>query len=84
MDPEQRQLLKETLALARENHRLLRAMRRNQLFWLILKIVIWAILIIAPLYLLQPYISTMPTAQEAARSLETYRELLGAPNTTTP
>jgi hypothetical protein len=86
MDPELRQLIKETLSLTRENHRLLRAMRRNQLFWLVLKIGLWAILILAPLYFLQPYISTLPSAQEAQQSLDTLRGLLETetPKTNTP
>jgi Kef-type K+ transport system membrane component KefB len=84
MDPELRQLIKETLALTRENHRLLRAMRRNQLFWLIVKVGLWAILILAPLYFLRPYIGALPSATEAEKSLETLRELLGTENKVTP
>ncbi len=51
------QLLEENLALTKENHKLLKTMRRSSLFWLIAKIIMWVALLILPLFFIQPLIS---------------------------
>ncbi|MCX6786789.1 MAG: hypothetical protein NTU85_03185 [Candidatus Kaiserbacteria bacterium] len=56
MDPEIKKLLEETHALARENNRMLRAIRRSQWLGFIFKIIIWAIVLLLPLYLYQQYL----------------------------
>ncbi|MDE2173117.1 MAG: hypothetical protein KGJ31_00740 [Patescibacteria group bacterium] len=56
MDPELKRLLEETHALAKDNHRMLRAIRRDQWFGLIGKIIIWIIVLLLPLYLYQQYL----------------------------
>ncbi len=56
MDPELKRLLEETHALAKENHRMLRAIRRYQWFGFIGKIVIWIIVLALPFYFYQQYL----------------------------
>lgn len=61
MDPELRQQLEEIHALARDNHRLLREVRRHQIFELLGKYALWAIIIAGSVYgtvtYVQPLIS---------------------------
>lgn len=56
MDPEIKKQLEEIHALARDNHQMLRAIRRHQWYGVISSIIFWAVLIVAPLYLYQQYI----------------------------
>ena len=56
MDPEIKRQLEEVHALAKDNHRLLRAMRRHQLFGTIVSVVFWLVILIAPFYLYQQYL----------------------------
>lgn len=56
MNPEEKRILEETLSLARENHKMLRTMRRHAWFGLCFKILVWAVLILAPLYFYQKYL----------------------------
>ncbi len=57
MDPELKRLLEETNALAKDNHRMLRAIRRDQWIGFIAKVVFWIIVLALPLYLYQQYIT---------------------------
>jgi len=56
MDPEIKRQLEEIHALAKDNHQMLRAIRRHQWYGVIGSIIFWAVLIFAPLYLYQQYI----------------------------
>ena len=55
MDTEVTRQLEEIHALAKDNHRMLRAIRRDQWFGFIGKIIIWVIILALPLYLYQKY-----------------------------
>lgn len=59
MDPELKRMLDETHALAKDNHRMLRALRRYQIMGFFGKIVIWAIVLVLPLYLYQQYLGPL-------------------------
>ncbi len=59
MDPELRQMLEETRSLAKDNHRMLRAIRRGQWFGFFAKVVIWVIVLALPLYLYQQYLQPL-------------------------
>ena len=56
MDPESKRLLEETHALVKDNHRLLRAVRRHQLITDFGKFFIWLIIILASVYSFQVYL----------------------------
>jgi hypothetical protein len=66
MDPEIKRELEDVHALAKDNHRMLRAMRRHQLFGTIMTIVFWLAVIIAPLYLYQQYLQPLVAKFQAA------------------
>ncbi len=57
MDPELKRLLEENLTLTKENHKILRTMRRSARFGLAFKIILWAVLLLAPLYFYQEYLA---------------------------
>ncbi|MDO8593305.1 MAG: hypothetical protein Q7R59_00135 [bacterium] len=56
MDQEIKREMEEIHALAKDNHRLLRAMRRHQLFGTIVSVVFWLVILITPFYLYQQYL----------------------------
>lgn len=56
MDPEIRRLLEETKALVKDNHRMLRAIRRDYWFGVIGKVIFWIIIIGLPFYFYQQYL----------------------------
>lgn len=59
MDPESKQLLEDTLALAQENNKMLRKIRSVQkwsIFWSWLKIIAIIGIALGSFYFLQPYI----------------------------
>ena len=56
MDPELKRLLEETHALAKENHRMLRAIRRDQWLGFVGKLIVWIVVLLLPLYLYQHYL----------------------------
>ncbi len=56
MDPETKRTLDEIHALAKDNHRMLRAIRRDQWFGFAGRIIIWIIVLALPLYLYQQYL----------------------------
>ena len=66
MDPEIKRLLEETKALAKDNHQMLRAIRRDQWLGFIGRIIVWVIVFALPLYLyqqyLQPFVSKFSSA----------------------
>ena len=59
MDTEVKHQLEEIHALAKDNHRLLRAMRRHQLFGTVVSIVFWLVVLITPFYLYQQYLQPL-------------------------
>jgi hypothetical protein len=59
MDPEVKRLLEETHALAKDNHRRLRAIRRGQWFSAILSIIFWLAVVLTPFYLYQQYVQPL-------------------------
>jgi len=73
MDPEIKRLLEETRAFAKDNHEMLRTMRRNQwiAFWA--RIIFWVAIIILPLYFLQPYVDLLPSGAELQQVLNLYQ-----------
>jgi uncharacterized membrane protein (DUF106 family) len=56
MDPEIKRLLEETKALAKDNHQMLRSIRRRQMYSVVWTIVVWAFVLLAPFYLYQQYL----------------------------
>lgn len=56
MDQEIKRQLEEIHALAKDNHRMLRAIRRHEWISLVSRIFIWAFVLILPLYLYQQYL----------------------------
>ena len=73
MDPEVRQELTTIHALVKDNHDMLRAMRRHMWYGVIFRIIFWTGLIIIPIYLAQQYIQpimdkfTVPAASPATK-----------------
>jgi hypothetical protein len=55
-DAELKSLIEENIRIAKENNRLLRAMRRDAWFSFAGKILLWALLIAAPLYIYATYL----------------------------
>ncbi len=62
MDSDLKQMIEETRALTKDNHRMLRAIRRDQWFGFIGKIIIWVIVLALPLFLYQKYIEPIFSA----------------------
>ncbi len=59
MDPEVKRQLEEIHALVRDNHHLIRAVRRHQLFGIVMSIVFWLVILITPFYLYQQYLQPL-------------------------
>ncbi len=68
MDPEIKRLLEETQALTKENHRLLKAMRRDQWVGFWLKLALWIIVLVLPLFFYQQFIA--PIVSGGASSVD--------------
>lgn len=73
MDPELKSILTETRALAKDNHRMLRALRRAQVWGAVGKFVFWAVVVLVPLYYLQPYLGLLPSSAELQNLLNQYK-----------
>jgi hypothetical protein len=71
-DQELRSLLERTHSLAADNNRMLRAIRRDQWWGFIAKIIFWAVIIIVPFYFLQSYLSALPSASQLQDVLKIY------------
>ena len=56
MDPELKRELGDIRALVKDNHRMLRAIRRHQWYGVISTVVVWAVIFALPLYLYQRYL----------------------------
>jgi hypothetical protein len=80
-----RELLKENLELAKENNRLLKAMRRDALIGGIVKTLIWVVLIVISFYFsmkfLEPYLGMLEGVSKDGTDygalFEDYKALLG-------
>ena len=59
MDPELKRQLEEIHALTKDNHRMLRAIRRDQWLGFIGRVLVWIIVITLPLYLYQQYLQPL-------------------------
>ena len=62
MDPESRNLLENTFEYARENNKMLHAIRRSQKWASFMRMLYWLIIIglsVGAFYFMQPYISSM-------------------------
>ena len=56
MTPEEKKLLEETHALAKDSHRIIREMRREQWFGFFFRIIVWAVVLILPFYIYSAYL----------------------------
>jgi len=61
MDPETKRLLDETHALAKDNHRMLRAIRRGQWFSFTSTVLVWIAVLALPIYLYRQYVEPVIT-----------------------
>jgi len=59
MDPEIKRQLEEVHALAKDNHQMLRAIRRHQWWSFVTTAVFWLVILIAPFYLYQQYVQPL-------------------------
>ena len=58
MDPNNAQMLQEILHLPRENKKMLHSMRRNAFLGGVLKIIIYAVIFLAPIWFYATYLSS--------------------------
>jgi hypothetical protein len=87
-----RELLRQNLAVAKDNNRLLREMRRNAVLGFALKLVVYLLLLGVPLFILSTYLGPImeafsgsggssllgaPSAEELQRLMEEYRASQG-------
>lgn len=62
MNPEERELIEETLAISRENNKILKSMQRSARLGRIMQITYWLLIIgasVGAYYFIQPYIEQM-------------------------
>lgn len=71
MDPEMKEIIEETRALAKDNHDMLRAIRRDQWLGFVGRIIVWAIVLALPLYLYQQYLQPFVEKFSAATGVTT-------------
>lgn len=65
MTPEEKQLLEETLALARENNVILSRMQRSQRVTTAIKVLYWVVILalsFGAYWLIQPYVDTLKSS----------------------
>lgn len=73
-------LLQENLAVAKDNNRLLRELRRNAILGLIAKIVLWLIVLGVPLFFLSSYLGPILDAVSGQSSEQIPSGLFGIPS----
>ncbi|HEY0948191.1 MAG TPA: hypothetical protein VGE53_01735 [Candidatus Paceibacterota bacterium] len=73
-------LLEENLAVAKDNNRLLREMRRNAILGLIAKIVLWLIILGVPLFFLSSYLGPIMDAISGTQNGQLPSGLFGVPS----
>ncbi len=71
LDPEIKQELDALHALAKDNHRMLRAMRRDQWIGFVGKVVMWVLVLALPIYLYQHYLEPIYSALSAGHASST-------------
>jgi len=79
MDPELKQLLEQTHALAKDNHQMLRAIRRHQWYSFLSTVIVWVVVLALPFYLYQRYVEPL-VSQFAAAPGETASGIFGLPS----
>ncbi|MGD0328541.1 MAG: hypothetical protein ABSB00_02400 [Minisyncoccia bacterium] len=84
MDPEIRRELDEIHALVRDNHRMLRAVRRRQWLGSLSTIIVWILVLALPLYLYQQYLEPIIAKVSVASGMSTTTTsgFLGLPTST--
>jgi len=79
MSPEEKQILKETAELAKENNKILRGMRRSARFGLLWKIFYWVVIIVlsyGTYVYVQPYITIMQqTYSEMQKNIQSVKDV---------
>jgi len=78
MDPEMKKLIEETHALAKDNHDMLRRIRRDQWLGFVGRVIVWAIVLALPLYLYQQYMQPI-VARFSSTSTTTTSGMFGIP-----
>lgn len=74
MDPEIKRLLEEIREIEKENHHLLKSLKRYQWYGFIWKILLWTSLIVIPVYFYQTYFAQiLPSSFDAGKLLESYQ-----------
>lgn len=73
MDPELKKELDEIRALARDNHGMLRAIHRTAWITFSVKVLFWTLVLIVPIYFLQPYLEQLPSVEQVQKALEIYQ-----------
>jgi len=71
MDPELKREIEEIHALAKDNHRMLRVIRRSQWLGLVRSIIIWVVVLALPLYLYQQYLAPIVAKFSAVSGMST-------------
>ncbi len=66
-------LLEETKALVKDNHSMLRAMRRDAWIGFGIKALFWLLVIVAPIYFLLPYLEYLPTPEQYQEVMKLYQ-----------
>jgi len=81
MDPEIERQLEEIHALARDNHRMLRAIRRGQWMSFISTVIIWVVILALPIYLYREYLEPIVSkiSEISGMSTTTTSGFLGVP-----
>ncbi len=81
MDPDLRKELDEIHALVRDNHKMLRSVRRSQFLSTLGSIVIWVLVLALPLFLYQQYLAPIIQKVSAVSGLSatTTTNLFGLP-----
>jgi hypothetical protein len=73
MDPEIKTLLVEVKALVKDNHDMLRLIRREAWTAYIVKVIFWVVIVIAPIFFLLPYLGSLPTPAQMQDVLKAYQ-----------
>lgn len=71
MDPELKHQLEEIHALVKDNHRIIREVRRHQLFGIVVSFIFWAVILITPFYLYQQYLQPIVSKFQATQGTAT-------------
>ncbi len=71
MDPELKRELDMIRALAKENHDMLRAIRRHQWWSFITTFIFWVVVLVAPFYLYQQYVQPIVSRFSSAGTATT-------------